>query len=208
MCAPAIVVGVATAVMGGLQSVAQYQQQQAQYQYQQQVADLQYQQQMQAYEASQRAYNEQIASNYSQASRAYQQKQLELKGEYDKAKQASLNLMTTKIKEQGEIMATGRTGKSVSILASDAEREYGRDLANLGTNLGYAEMAYRFGAEDVQSQLRSANASAAAGRMMQPINVGAGPAPSPFGAVLGVASAGLSGYQTYLELKPPKSGKD
>ena len=203
MCEPTIIIGAATAVMGGLQSVASYQQQQAQYQYQEQVANFQYQQQMQAYQASQRAYAEQIRANTDAANRAYQQEQLKLKGEYDKAAQNAQQLLVAKLKSQGEVFSSGRTGRSVQLLATDAERAYGRDLANLGTNLGYAQDAYFFNALGVEAEAKSANAVAAAQRMTQPVRLPSGPPPSAAGMVLGLGSAALGGYQAYTSLKAP-----
>lgn len=203
MCNPAIIIGAATAVMGGLQSIAGYQQQQAQYQYEQQTAQTQYQYQMRAYEESQRAYQAQIKANEAAANRAYIAEQRKLQTDYDKAAQDAQQLMIDKLKAQGQTLASGRTGKSIALLASDAEREYGRDLANLGTNLGYAREAYTLAGLDIEADARSANAQAAANRMVQPLAPMAGPAPSAAGAVLGIGQAAIGGYSTYLGLKAP-----
>lgn len=203
MCNPAIIIGAATAVMGGLQSIAGYQQQQAQYQYEEQVAQTQYQYQMRAYEESQRAYQAQIKANEAAANRAYIAEQRKLQTDYDKAAQDAQQLMIDKLKAQGQTLASGRTGKSIALLASDAEREYGRDLANLGTNLGYAREAYTLAGLDIEADARSANAQAAANRMVQPLAPMAGPAPSAAGLVLGIGQAALSGYSAYQGLKAP-----
>lgn len=224
MCEPTIIVGAATAVMGGLQSIAGYQQQQAQYQYQQQAAQYQYQveqanatarynQEMAAYHASQEAYNSQIEANAAAANRAYQYEQLQLKGEYDKARQQAQQLMVNKLKAQGTALASGRTGKSVALLASDAEREYGRDLAALGTNLGYVRDAYSLQAEQIQIEAKSANAAAAARRMVEPIKgfvaqPYSGPAPSAAGMVLGIGQSILGGVTTGMSLAAPAAGAD
>lgn len=205
MCNPAIIIGAATAVMGGLQSIAGYQQQQAQYQYEEQVAQTQYQYQMRAYEESQRAYQAQIKANEAAANRAYIAEQRKLQTDYEKAAQDAQQLMIDKLKAQGQTLASGRTGKSIALLASDAEREYGRDLANLGTNLGYAREAYTLAGLDIEADARSANAQAAANRMVQPLTPMAGPAPSAAGAVLGIGQAALSGYSMYQGLKAPSS---
>lgn len=222
MCDPVIApiaIGVASAGMGAMQSIAGYQQQQAQYQYEQQAAQYQYQvqqanidaeyaQQMRAYEASQQAYEAQISANAAAANRAYQYEQLQLRGEYDKARQQAQQLMIEKLKAQGQALALGRTGKSISLLISDAEREYGRDLAALGTNLGFAADAYSLQNEQNYLEAKSANAQAAANRMIQPVKgilaqPYAGPAPSVAGAVLGVGQSILGGVQTYASLKGP-----
>jgi hypothetical protein len=203
MCNPAIIIGAATAVMGSLQSIAGYQQQQAQYQYEQQVAQTQYQYQMQAYGESQRAYQEQIKANEAAANRAYIAEQRKLETDYAKAAQDAQQLMIDKLKTQGQILSSGRTGKSIALLASDAEREYGRDLANLGTNLGYAREAYTLAGLDIEADARSANAQAASNRLIQPLTPIAGPAPSAAGAVLGIGQAALGGYSMYQGLKAP-----
>jgi len=222
MCEPTIIIGAATAVMGGLQSIAGYQQQQAQYQYQQQAAQYQYQveqanatarynQEMAAYHASQEAYNSQIEANAAAANRAYQYEQLQLKGEYDRASQQAQQLMIDKIKKQGQVLAVGRTGKSIEVLASDAEREYGRDLAALGTNLGYARDAYSLQAEQIYLDAKSANAMAASRRMIEPIKgfvaqPYSGPAPSAAGMVLGIGQSILGGVTTGMSLAAPAAG--
>lgn len=219
MCEPTIIVGAATAVMGGLQSIAGYQQQQAQYAYQQQAAQYQYQveqanatarynQEMAAYHASQEAYQSQIEANAAAANRAYAYEQLQLKGEYDKAAQQAQNLMIEKLKKQGQIAAVGRTGKSRELLASDAEREYGRDLAALGTNLGYVKDAYALQVEQIMLDAKSANALAASRRMIEPIKgfvaqPYSGPAPSAAGMVLGIGQSILGGVTTGMSLAAP-----
>lgn len=223
MCDPvSIGVGVVTAGLGSLQSIAGYQQQQAQYAYEQQAAQYQYQveeanatarynQEMAAYHASQAAYNAQLEANNAAANRAYQYEQLQLKGEYDKARQAAAQLMVDKLKAQGAVLATGRTGKSIALLASDAEREYGRDLAALGTNLGYVRDAYSLQTEQTFLEAKSANAQAAANRMIQPIKgfvaqPYSGPAPSAAGMVLGIGQSVLSGVTTGISLAAPSGG--
>ena len=223
MCDPvSIGVGVATAGLGTLQSIAGYQQQQAQYAYQQQAAQYQYQveqanatarynQEMAAYHASQEAYNAQIEANAAAANRAYQYEQLQLQGEYDKARQQASQLMIDKLKAQGAVLATGRTGKSIALLASDAEREYGRDLAALGTNLGYVQDAYQLQNEQILIDAKSANAAAAARRMVEPIKgfvaqPYSGPAPSATSMVLGIGQSILGGVTTGISLAAPAAG--
>lgn len=208
MCNPAIIIGAASAVMGSMQSIAGYQQQQAQYQYEQQVADTQYQYQMRAYEESQRAYQEQIRANAAAANRAYIAEQRKLQTDYERAAQDAQQLMIDRLKTQGQVLASGRTGRSIALLASDAEREYGRDLANLGTNLGYAREAYTLAGLDIEADARSANAQAAANRMMRPMAPMAGPAPSAAGAVLGIGQSILGGVTTGMSLSAPQGFTD
>jgi hypothetical protein len=222
MCEPTIIVGAATAVMGGLQSIAGYQQQQAQYAYQQQAQQYQYQveqanatarynQEMAAYHASQEAYQAQLEANDAAANRAYQYEQLKLKGEYDKARQQASQLLMDSLKKRGQVLALGRTGGVNEYLASDAEREYGRDLAALGTNLGYARDAYSLEQERLFLEAKSANAMAASRRMIEPIKgfvaqPYSGPAPSAAGMVLGIGQSILGGVTTGMSLAAPSAG--
>ena len=203
MCDP-IIIGVSTAVIGGVQSIAGYQQQQAQTAYQNQVAQAQYQQQVQAYELSQRAYQQQIESNSAAANRAYQREQLKLQEKKSEATQRAQDLLAAKLQSQGTVLSSGRTGKAIEILANDAEREYGKDLANLGTNLGYASQTYGMNVQDIYRDAEAANNVAASQRMLSPMSPITAPGPSPLGLIAGIGQAGLSGYSTYSSLKAPK----
>jgi hypothetical protein len=129
--------------------------------------------------------------------------QRKLQTDYERAAQDAQQLMIDKLKAQGQVFASGRTGKSIALLASDAEREYGKDLANLGTNLGYAREAYTLAGLDIEADARSANAQAASNRLIQPLAPMAGPAPSAASAVLGIGQAALGGFSVYQGLKAP-----
>jgi hypothetical protein len=63
-------------------------------------------------------------------------------------------------------------------------------------NLAYAQQDYFFGMESIYNQQRTADIGAASQRIA---------APSAGGLVLGLAGAGLSGYQAYTNLKAPKA---
>jgi len=221
MCDPvtAAVTAVASTALGTMQSIAGYQQQQAEYQYQQQAAQYQqqmaernaqiaYNQEMAAYHASQRSYDAQIEANAAAANRAYQYEQLKLKGEYDKARAQAAQLMVDKLKAQGAVLATGQTGGSRALLVSDAEREYGRDLAALGRNLGYFEDEYSLTTHQEYLDAKSANALAAAKRMIKPVKgyveqAYVGPAPSAASMILGIGQSIVGGISTYSSLAAP-----
>ena len=213
MCNPAIIIGAASAVMGGLQSIASYQQQQAATNYQNQAAQAQYQAEMAAYQRSQQAYNDQIEANRAAADRGYQREQQKLLEKRAEAQQRAQDLLIEKLQAKGTMLAAGRTGKSIQLLASDAEREYGRDLANLGTNLGYATMSYGMNTQDIYEEAKSANNIAASQRMFQPSEPIKAPGPSTLGLIAGIGGSAIGGYQAYSELKainpkappPPKS---
>ena len=177
MCFPAAVVGIATGLMGAVQSIAGYQAQ------------------SQAARASERAYQQQRTLNQEAANRAYQQTQLKMKGEMEKASQAAEQGLVRRLQAQGSTLAAGRAGQGVTGLLADAERVEGRDLGSLGMNLAYAQQDYFFGMENIYQQQTSANITAASQRQAKP---------SAGGLALGLAGAALSGYSTYTSLKAPK----
>jgi hypothetical protein len=193
MCDVTIAIAAVSAISSGLGSIASYQaEQQA------------YAGQMAAYQASQEAYNRQIKLNAEAANRAYVADQMKLKNEYDKSAVESQKLMTNALQAQGNIMASGRVGQSVGILAQDAERSFGRDMATLGMNLGYANEDYLLSSQNTFQQAESANAAAAAGRMISPS------APSGLGLVSGIGGSIVGGLGTYNEFAAPgkKIGED
>ena len=178
MCTP-VIIGVATGLMSAVQSIAGYQAE------------------SQAARASERAYQEQRNLNQEAANRAYQQTQLKYKGEMDKASQQAEQGLIRRLQAQGSTLAAGRTGQSVGSLLADAERVEGRDLGTLGMNLAYAQQDYFFGMEDITRQQNAANIQAASQRIGKP---------SGAGLALGLAGAGLAGYQAYTGLKAPSAG--
>ena len=178
MCTP-VIIGVATGLMSAVQSIAGYQAE------------------SQAARASERAYQEQRNLNQEAANRAYQQTQLKYKGEMDKASQQAEQGLVRRLQAQGSTLAAGRTGQSVGSLLADAERVEGRDLGTLGMNLAYAQQDYFFGMEDITRQQNAANIQAASQRIGKP---------SGAGLALGLAGAGLAGYQAYTGLKAPSAG--
>lgn len=177
MCTP-IIIGVATGLMGAVQSIAGYQAQ------------------SQAARASERAYQQQRTLNQEAANRAYQQTQLKMKGEDDKTTQAAEQGLVRRLKAQGSTLAAGRAGQGVTGLLADAERVEGRDLGSLGMNLAYAQQDYFFGMEDINRQQTSANITAASQRQAKP---------SAGGLALGLAGSALSGVQAGMALKAPKA---
>ena len=165
-----VALGIASAGMGAVSSIASYQSQ------------------SQAAAASEQAYQQQRDLNQQAANRGYQQTQLKFKGERDQATQKSVELLTKRLQAQGIIMASGHTGQSVGALLTDAQRVEGRDLGTLGLNLAYAQQDYGFGMESIFQQQQAGNVSAASQRTSQP-SVG--------GLVLGLGQAGLEGASTY-----------
>ena len=270
MCAPPLVVGIATAVIGAVGSIAQYQQQQvavessnqaAQYQadlqnavnrqqvdYQNAVARQQtefqnavatqqanfsnavalqqFEVQKQGFEQSEQSFFQQIDLNNQAANRAYMSEQVKLNFEQKKAALEAHQLMASSAQAQGKILASGRSGQSLGMLANDASRETSRDLATLGLSLGYAQHDYFSSTQSIFEQVQSSQNIAQGNRMLAPVAplkaspVLAGtvlapdpihitamksPKPGPLGLVADLAGAGLSGYNAYSSLKAPSS---
>jgi hypothetical protein len=178
MCDP-IIIGVATGLISAVQSIAGYQAE------------------SQAASASERAYQEQRNLNQEAANRAYQQTQLKMKGEMEKASQQAEQGLVRRLQAQGTTLAAGRTGQSIGGLLADAERVEGKDLGTLGMNLAYAQQDYFFGMENIYTQQKNANIQAASKRTAKP-SVG--------GLVLGLAGSVVSGAHTAMSLKAPAGG--
>ena len=178
MCLP-VIVGVATAAMGAMSSIAGYSAER------------------QAARESERAYQEQRNLNAQAANRSYQQSQAQLKGEYDRASQKAEQLLVQRLQAQGTTLAAGRSGQSIGGLLTDAQRTEGRDLATLGMNLGYAQQDYSWNVLNVFEQHKSANIQAAAQRKAKP---------STGGLLLGLGGAVLGGVSAGLSLAAPAAG--
>ena len=204
MCLPAAAVGVITAVTSAMSTIAGYAAQQQQTAFANAQAQQQFQAQMAAYKQSETTFNEQIRLNAEAANRAYVAEQQKLGFEQQKAALDAHKSMITSMQAEGTVLASGRTGQSIGVLANDATREYSRDLATLGMSLGYAYQDYYSGTESIFNQAQSATNQAQSNRMLQPSAPLRMPGPSSFGLVAGLAGAGLSGYTAYDALKPPK----
>jgi hypothetical protein len=222
MCLPAAAVAIGQFVIGAVSSIAQYQQQQnaatyeeqlrqQDYQIRQRQAEYEYGIQRQQYDASQKAYNDRIEANRAAADRGYQREQMLLAEKKAEAAQRAQDLFIEKIQAQGTVLSSGRTGKSIALLTSDAEREYGRDLANLGTNLGYASQSYNLNVQDIYSEAESQNNLAASQRMFEPTKAYVPPPaavmrPNATGLLLGIGESALGAASTYSALKAPAAG--
>jgi hypothetical protein len=177
MCTPALAIGIATGVMGAVQSIGSYSAERA------------------AARESERAYQEQRTLNAEAANRSYQQSQAQLKGEFDQASQKAEGLLVQRLQAQGTTLAAGRSGQSIGGLLTDAQRTEGRDLATLGMNLGYAQQDYAWNVQSVFEQHKSANIQAAAQRKGKP---------SAGGLLLGIGGAALSGVSSFTSLQSPE----
>lgn len=189
MCLPPVIAGLATFAQGALSSIASYSQQQQEYSAQ-----------MAAYRRSEQVYAQQIKLNAEAANRGYVSEQQKLQGEFMKASQEAQGRLVQSLQAQGTVLASGRSGQSIGLLMSDAEREYGRDLANIAQNLTFARQDYGTSAEGIYQNQKSANNIAASNRMLRPTAPGVG------GLVMGLAGAALSGIGTFSSLKAPAAG--
>jgi hypothetical protein len=178
MCEP-ISIGIATAAMGALQSIAGYSAE------------------SRAARESERAYQEQRQLNAQAADRGYQQAQAKLKGSYDQASQKAEELLVQRLQAQGTTLAAGRAGQSIGGLLTDAQRTEGKDLATLGMNLATDQGDYNWTVNDLYASHKAANIQAAAQRKAKP---------STGGLILGLGSAALSGVSAGLALKAPAAG--
>ena len=179
MCDPAIGLGIATAVMGAVQSIAGYSSERA------------------AARESERAYQEQRQLNAQAADRGYQQAQAKLKGSYDQASQKAEELLVQRLQTQGTTLAAGRAGQSIGGLLTDAQRTEGKDLATLGMNLATDQGDYNWTVKDLYASHKAANIQAAAQRKAMP---------SAGGLVLGLGKAVLGGVSAGFSLAAPAAG--
>ena len=174
MCNPAIAIGLATTLMGAVQSIAGYQAE------------------SQAASASERAYQETRNAALQQQNTQDQKAQLKLTGENEQAAQKAEMNLVRRLQAQGTTLAAGRAGQSVGGLLADAERVEGKDLGALGMNLAYAQQDYYFNVENNFLAAKSTINQAASQRKAKP---------SGASLALGIAGAGLAGASSFTELK-------
>ena len=206
MCAPvapAIVLGVATAVTGAVSSISQYSQAQAEAANQNAIQQRQYEIQMQAFQQREAAANRQIELNQQAASKAYMAEQNKIQAKYQKAALEADNLRLKSMQDAAKIQSSGKAGRSIGILAMDPNREYGRDLAVLGLNLGFANADYMQSVDTIFDQATTANNQVASSRSAAPAKPTKVRGPGSLGLIAGIASAGIGGFQTYSSLKAP-----
>lgn len=160
---------------------------------------------MQAFQQQEAAANRQIQLNQQAASKAYMAEQQKIQAAYKKAALEADNLRLKSLRDASSIQASGKSGRSIGILAMDPNREYGRDLAVLGLNLGFANQDYFQSIDTIFDQAQSANNQVASSRSPAPSKPTKVRGPGSLGLIAGIAGAGLSGYQTYTSLKAPKA---
>jgi hypothetical protein len=209
MCAP-VALGIASLAVGAVGTVANYNAAQDQAAYEARVqneqANRQYLLQVQAYQQQEAALNRQTMLNQEAASKAYVAEQQRLQAEFRKAALEADNLRVDSMQKASNIQSSGKTGRSIGVLAMDPDREYGRDLAVLGLNLGFARDDYYRSIDSIFDQATSANAQVASQRSsapQQPEQVSPR-RPSSLGLISGLAGNALDAYKTFDSLRAPK----
>lgn len=203
MCAP-VIIGVASAAIGAVGTISSYQAAQDQAANENEMANRQYTLQLQAHQQQEAALNRQTMLNQEAASKSYAAEQLRIQAEYKKAALEADNLRVKSMQEASNIQASGKAGRSMGVLAMDPDREYGRDLAVLGLNLGFARDDYYQSIDSIFDQATTANAEVASRRSPAPQKPMQVKGPSKLGLVAGLGGAALSGYQAASTLKAPK----
>jgi hypothetical protein len=204
MCIPAAIIGVASAAIGAVGTISSYQAASAQAANENEMANRQYILQVQAQQQQEAALNRQTMLNQEAASKAYVAEQQKIQAEYRKAALEADNLRVRSMQEASNIQASGKTGRSMGVLAMDPDREYGRDLAILGLNLGFARDDYYRSIDSIFDQATTANAEVASRRTPAPQKPMKVKGPGALGLVAGLGGAALSGYQAASSLTAPK----
>jgi len=200
MCVPAAI-GIATAVAGAVGSIASYSQASSEAQAQNDYQQRQFELQTEIWNRQEAAATRQERLNQEAASKAYMSAQLKIQGDYKKSALEADEMRLQAMRQASNIQASGKTGRSIGILAMDPDREYGRDLATLGLNLGYARDDYYQSIDSIFDQATTANAEVASRRSPAPSAPTKVKGPSSLGLISGLVGAGVSGFNTFNSLK-------
>lgn len=206
MCSPAAIIGIASTAISAAGTISSYKEAQDQADNENEMANRQYTLQVQAQQQQDAALNRQQLLNQEAASKSYVAEQQRLQAEYRKAALEADNLRVKSMQDSSNIQASGKTGRSMGVLAMDPDREYGRDLAVLGLNLGFARDDYYRTIDTIFDQATTANADVASRRTPAPEKPMKVKGPSKLGLIAGLGGAALSGYQAANSsgLKAPK----
>jgi len=107
--------------MGGIGTISSYQAASDQANYENEMANRQYLLQAQAHQQQEAALNRQVMLNQEAASKAYVAEQQKIQAEYQKAALEADNLRVRSMQEASNIQASGKTGRSMGVLAMDPE---------------------------------------------------------------------------------------
>jgi hypothetical protein len=212
MCDP-ISLGVAAFAVGATGTIANYTEAQDQAErearQQNEFANRQYMLQVEARNREEAALNRQEVLNQEAASKAYVAEQERINAEYRKAALEAENLRVKSMQDASTIQSSGKTGRSIGVLAMDPDREYSRDLAVLGLNLGFARDDYYRSIDSIFDQATTANSQVASRRTPAPEKPEqvSPRRPSSLGLIAGLGKDTLGAYSTYSSLNAPKGFK-
>lgn len=152
-----------------LQTQMEFLSMQQQRQYQTLQNQLQYQTELNKSIVSQEYVKTQLQLNRDATSRAFMAEQQKLRDAEAQAALEGQKLLTTNLQTQGTILASGRTGQSIGLLANDASRVYGQNAAILGRNVDTAYGDYMNNAGMAVLRQLSADAEATSRLIPEPI---------------------------------------
>lgn len=116
--------------------------------------------------ASQAFVNTQLNLNQKATSRAIMAEQQKLNDAQAQAAFEGQRLLATSLQTQGSVLSSGRTGQSIGLIVSDAERRAGQDAAVLSRNVETAYGDYQN--NSAMAVLRQLNADAEATSRLLP----------------------------------------
>ena len=171
--------GVASSILGIQQSQqnAAFQQQQANLQIQQQrlQAAARNQERVKQYvgeaaqrDRSQKAYQAQLGYNMDAQNKATMEQQTRLNEARTKAAFKAQEIYAKQIGAKGAVLASGRSGQSVGLLALDADRQAGLQQAEQDAMVTSAARAAAVGTDVAATQRANADASAWSNLRIQP----------------------------------------
>ncbi len=219
MCAPAAL-AVASAGAGIMGSVGQHQSAQAQadaqnaaatsnYKYQLKVRERNWDREVHRYGRQLHQYDSAKQENSMAGQRAYSGAQRKLNSAYQQASLKQQANLVNLLKGSGQAAAAGRNGRSATRLDNQIVGQFGRNQAIAAESLMGAGFAYNRQTDNIRREVDSSNKQAYEKVALAP-QAGVAPpppvmTPGPSGLSLaaGILDAGVNGYSTYNDLKPP-----
>ncbi len=219
MCAPAAL-GVASMASGVMGAVGQHQSASAQasaqnaaatsnYKYQLKVRERNWDREVHRYGRQLHQYDSAKQENSMAGQRAYAGAQRKLNSAYQQASLKQQANLVNLLKGSGQAAAAGRNGRSATRLDNQIVGQFGRNQAIAAESLMGAGFAYDRQTADIRREIDSSNKQAYEKVALNP-QAGVAPpppvmTPGPSGLSLaaGILDAGVNGYSTYNDLKPP-----
>lgn len=155
----------------------QYQSAQRDYQYGLAIRDFDYANQMRQYQESERIYGLQLGFNNSAAQQAHQAETQRFEEIITGMAFDQQDMLVKMLQEEGQIQASGVSGRSAGKLLGTALASYGRNQAIVAENLVSATRETARSRKDIETQKYGADLAAHSRRMLQPVKAPAPPAP-------------------------------